>query len=117
MTTRVRILAGGDTGLLSGEFVELIWVEEVNNHLQSLHKQQATYEPIVLGITKSILQSESFLLAASFQEVSRVLVRSALNRKADFLRGLHENVIVGELIPAGTGLFNVINSKKSLTKT
>ena len=117
MTTRVRILAGGDTGLLSGEFVELIWVEEVNHHLQSLHKQQATYEPIVLGITKSILQSESFLLAASFQEVSRVLVRSALNRKADFLRGLHENVIVGELIPAGTGLFNVINSKKSLTKT
>jgi hypothetical protein len=115
MTTRVRILAGGDTGLLSGEFVELIWVEEVNHHLQSLHKQQATYEPIVLGITKSILQSESFLLAASFQEVSRVLVRSALNRKADFLRGLHENVIVGELIPAGTGLFNVINSKKSLT--
>ena len=104
MTTRVRILAGGDTGLLPGELVQLTWIQELNNQLKLLGNRQATYEPIILGITKSVLQSESFLLAASFQEVSRVLVRSALSRKTDFLRGLHENVILGQLVPAGTGL-------------
>ena len=72
--------------------------------------------PIILGITKSVLQSESFLLAASFQEVSRVLVRSALSRKTDFLRGLHENVILGQLVPAGTGLL-VDNRDEILKKS
>lgn len=104
MTTRVRILNGGDTGLLQGELVQLLWIQELNKQLKLLGHCEATYEPIVLGISKSVLQSESFLLAASFQEVSRVLVRSALSRKTDFLRGLHENVILGQLIPAGTGL-------------
>ena len=104
MTTRVRIIIGGDTGLLPGELVQLTWIQELNKKLQFLGYREATYEPIVLGITKSVLQSESFLLAASFQEVSRVLVRSALSKKTDFLRGLHENVILGQLIPAGTGL-------------
>lgn len=104
MTTRVRILNGGDTGLLQGELVQLLWIQELNKQLKILGHCEATYEPIVLGISKSVLQSESFLLAASFQEVSRVLVRSALSRKTDFLRGLHENVILGQLIPAGTGL-------------
>ena len=104
MTTKVRILNGGYTGLVQGEIVQLTWIQELNKKLQDLDLEQATYEPIVLGISKSVLQSESFLLAASFQEVSRVLVRSALSRKTDFLRGLHENVILGQLIPAGTGL-------------
>ena len=104
MTTRVRILNGGDTGLLQGELVQLLWIQELNKQLKLLGHCEATYEPIVLGISKSVLQSESFLLAASFQEVSRVLVRSALSRKTDFLRGLHENVILGQLVPAGTGL-------------
>lgn len=104
MTTKVRILNGGYTGLVQGEIVELTWIQELNKKLKNLNLEQATYEPIVLGISKSVLQSESFLLAASFQEVSRVLVRSALSRKTDFLRGLHENVILGQLIPAGTGL-------------
>ena len=104
MTTRVRVLKGGDTGFLPGELVEILWIQELNQKIRLLGYREASYEPIVLGITKSVLQSESFLLAASFQEVSRVLVRSALTRKTDFLRGLHENVILGQLIPAGTGL-------------
>lgn len=104
MTTKVRILSGGHTGLVQGELVQLRWIQEINKKLKKLNLEQATYEPIVLGISKSVLQSESFLLAASFQEVSRVLVKSALSRKTDFLRGLHENVILGQLIPAGTGL-------------
>lgn len=109
MTTRVRILSGGDTGFLPGEFVQLRVIEELNLKLaaQGTYRRQATYEPIVLGITKSVLQSESFLLAASFQQVSKVLVRSALAKKTDFLRGLHENLLVGQMIPAGTGCFNL----------
>jgi hypothetical protein len=104
MTSRVRILSGGATGFLAGEIVQLAWIEQINDYLQKIGGCEAAYEPIVLGISKSVLQSESFLLAASFQEVSRVLVRSALTRKTDFLKGLHENVILGQLIPAGTGL-------------
>lgn len=111
MTTKVRVVNGGSTGLVQGEFVELAWIEHQNNQLRALKKKQATYEPVVLGISKSVLQSESFLLAASFQEVSRVLVRSALCRKTDFLRGLHENVILGQLIPAGTGLLSENRTK------
>jgi hypothetical protein len=106
MTARVRILSGGDSGLLPGEIVQLKWVERVNNQLARVGSRQASYEPMILGITKSVLQSESFLVAASFQEVSRVLVRSALTKKTDFLRGLHENVILGQLIPAGTGVIS-----------
>lgn len=106
MTARVRILSGGDSGLLPGEIVQLKWVERVNNQLSRVGSREASYEPMILGITKSVLQSESFLVAASFQEVSRVLVRSALTKKTDFLRGLHENVILGQLIPAGTGVIS-----------
>ena len=80
--------------------------------MKSLGKRRPLYEPIILGITKSVLQSESFLLSASFQEVSRVLVRSALTKKTDFLRGLHENVILGQLVPTGTGLIS--NTSKIL---
>jgi len=104
MTSRVRILESGETGLLPGELVQYNWIKRFNAKIVQLGLREATYEPIVLGISKSVLQSDSFLLAASFQEVSRVLIKSALNKKSDFLQGLHENVIVGQLIPAGTGL-------------
>jgi hypothetical protein len=106
MTSRVRILESGETGLLPGELVQHTWIQKFNKNIREIGLREATYEPIALGISKSVLQSESFLLAASFQEVSRVLVRSALSKKRDFLRGLHENVIVGQLIPAGTGLLS-----------
>lgn len=111
MTTRVRILSGGDSGLLPGELIQFTRIQKINKQLYSCHKRPALYEPIILGITKSVFQSESFLLSASFQEVSRVLVRSALTKKRDFLRGLHENVILGQLVPTGTGLVET-NKKK-----
>ena len=117
MTSRVRILEAGETGLLPGEVVQYTWIQKFNRHISEIGLREATYEPIVLGISKSVLQSESFLLAASFQEVSRVLVRSALSKKRDFLRGLHENVIVGQLIPAGTGLVNQITDSDLLINT
>ena len=104
MTARVRITQGNDSGFLPGEFVQHHFIENLNSELQTLGLRQAEYEPVILGITKSVLQSESFLLAASFQQVSRVLVRSALAKKTDFLRGLHENILVGQPIPAGTGI-------------
>ena len=111
MTTRVRILAGGDSGLLPGELIQYTRIQKLNQQLYLLGKRPAIYEPLILGITKSVLQSESFLLSASFQEVSRVLVRSALTKKRDFLRGLHENVILGQLVPTGTGLVSDRNKK------
>lgn len=116
MTSRVRILESGETGLLPGELVQHTWIQQFNKNIRQIGLREATYEPIVLGISKSVLQSESFLLAASFQEVSRVLVRSALSKKRDFLRGLHENVIVGQLIPAGTGLLSQFNNSDFLPK-
>jgi hypothetical protein len=108
MTSRVRVFDGGETGLLPGEFVLRTWMQEFNRHIRDLGLREATYEPIVIGISKTVLQSDSFLVAASFQEVSRVLVRSALSKKRDFLSGLHENVIVGQAVPAGTGLITHI---------
>ena len=116
MTSRVRILESGETGLLPGELVQHTWIRKFNKNIRQIGLREATYEPIVLGISKSVLQSESFLLAASFQEVSRVLVRSALSKKRDFLCGLHENVIVGQLIPAGTGLLTQFNNPELLGK-
>nr|YP_010704258.1 RNA polymerase beta'' subunit [Micractinium simplicissimum]WCO87764.1 RNA polymerase beta'' subunit [Micractinium simplicissimum] len=121
MTARVRITYGGDTGFLPGEFVQLRWIEKMNLELRQLGRREAHYEPVILGITKSVLQSESFLVAASFQQVSKVLVRSALAKKTDFLRGLHENILVGQPIPAGTGMITLTDSREqtqeSLDKT
>jgi hypothetical protein len=112
MTARVRITYGGDTGLLPGEFVQLRWIQKLNQGLEKIGLREATYEPMILGITKSVLQSESFLLAVSFQQVSQVLVRSALANKTDFLRGLHENLIVGQPMPAGTGMIQFVGTPK-----
>lgn len=115
MTARVRITTGGDTGFLPGEFVQRRWIEQVNLKVAQTGRRVAKYEPVILGITKSVLQSESFLLAASFQQVSKVLVKSALSKKTDFLRGLHENLLVGQPIPAGTGIIEHSKlNKKSL---
>lgn len=99
MTSKVRIIEGGQTGFFPGEVVDLEFVEQVN----SLLMKKITYEPLVLGITKSSLEVDSFLSAASFQQTTRVLSKAAISRKKDFLRGLKENVILGNLIPAGTG--------------
>ena len=109
MTNRVRITKPGCSGLLPGEFVPLFFVEKLNSRRRQKksHLPGAQYEPVILGISKSVLHSESFLHAASFQRVSQVLIQSAVARKTDFLKGLHENLLVGQLLPVGTGLFTI----------
>ncbi len=111
MTSKVKIENGGDTEYLPGELIELQKVELVNNALQECDKKLACYYPVLLGITKSSLNTESFISAASFQETTKVLTEAAINGKIDQLRGLKENVIIGRLIPAGTG-FSTYNTNK-----
>nr|AYR06481.1 RNA polymerase beta'' subunit [Rhodogorgon sp.] len=109
MTSKVKIESGGDTEYLPGEMIELQRIEVVNKSLAVMNKKQALYHPILLGITKASLNTESFISAASFQETTKVLTDAAISGKLDWLRGLKENVIIGRLIPAGTG-FNMYNN-------
>ncbi len=103
MTSKVRIDDGGDTTMLPGELVELRQVEQVNEAMSITGGSPAQYTPVLLGITKASLNTDSFISAASFQETTRVLTEAAIEGKSDWLRGLKENVIIGRLIPAGTG--------------
>ncbi len=103
MTSKVRIDDGGDTIMLPGELVELRQVEQVNDAIAITGGAPARYTPVLLGITKASLNTDSFISAASFQETTRVLTEAAIEGKSDWLRGLKENVIIGRLIPAGTG--------------
>ena len=104
MLRKVEISSPGDTKFLRGEQVEKARVLEENDKLLADGKQPALYVPMLLGITKASLATESFISAASFQETTRVLTEAAVTGKVDDLRGLKENVIVGRLIPAGTGM-------------
>ncbi len=104
MLRKVEITNAGDSNYLKGEQVELNEVLSSNDALRAADKLEATYERVLLGITKASLATESFISAASFQETTRVLTEAAVSGKRDDLRGLKENVIVGRLIPAGTGL-------------
>ncbi len=103
MTAKVRVDDGGDTTMLPGELVELRQIEQVNEAMAITGGAPAQYTPILLGITKASLNTDSFISAASFQETTRVLTEAAIEGKSDWLRGLKENVIIGRLIPAGTG--------------
>ena len=103
MLQKVEITEQGDTGYITGDNVDRIELEEVNERLIEEGKKPAYGEPVLLGITKASLQTRSFISAASFQETTRVLTEAAVNGKVDNLEGLKENVIVGSLIPAGTG--------------
>jgi len=103
MFSRVRIDDSGDTDLLPGDIVEKRTVLETNEAVKSEGGKPATFSQLLLGITKVALSTESFLSAASFQETARVLIDAAVSGKEDALRGLKENVIIGRLIPAGTG--------------
>lgn len=103
MTSKVRIEDGGDTTMLPGELVELRQVEQVNEAMSITGFAPANYTPVLLGITKASLNTDSFISAASFQETTRVLTEAAIEGKSDWLRGLKENVIIGRLIPAGSG--------------
>ena len=104
MLRRVNVLDSGDTKFIRGEQVERAHVLDENDRMIAEGKLPATFEPILLGITKASLSTDSFISAASFQETTRVLTEAAIMGKRDELRGLKENVIVGRLIPAGTGL-------------
>jgi DNA-directed RNA polymerase subunit beta' len=104
MLRKVEITDQGDTKFLNGEQAERQRVLEENVRLQARGEIPAKFEPVLLGITKASLATESFISAASFQETTRVLTEAAVRGTRDGLRGLKENVIVGRLIPAGTGL-------------
>ena len=106
MTSKVRILEGNKTPFLRGELINIDRLELVNLGVKVIHRLEslkAEYEPIILGITKASLEAESFISAASFQETTRVLSRAAIRGKIDYLRGLKERIILGDLISAGTG--------------
>ena len=103
MLQKVLIKDSGDSTLLVGEQIHKNTLVEINKNLEEQGKSLVKYEPVLLGITKASLQTNSFISAASFQETTRVLTDAAVNNKTDRLKGLKENVIVGRLIPAGTG--------------
>jgi DNA-directed RNA polymerase subunit beta' len=104
MLRRVQIAKPGDTAYIAGEQVERSELLDTNDRMVSEGKLPATHADILLGITKASLSTDSFISAASFQETTRVLTEAAIMGKRDELRGLKENVIVGRLIPAGTGM-------------
>ena len=104
MLRKVEITKPGDSNLIKGEQLTYTQILEINDQLVEDGKESAKFERMLLGITKASLATESFISAASFQETTRVLTEAAVTGKRDFLRGLKENVVVGRLIPAGTGL-------------
>jgi DNA-directed RNA polymerase subunit beta' len=104
MLRKVEVVDPGESGFVKGEQVELTQFLEENDRLEELSSEPVRGERMLLGITKASLATESFISAASFQETTRVLTEAAVTGKRDYQRGLKENVIVGRLIPAGTGL-------------
>ena len=112
MTKKVKILDAGDTNLLPGELIEMQTFEKENKAAEEAGNTPATCEYMLLGITKASLNTESFISAASFQETTRILTEAAVEGKKDLLRGLKENVIIGRLIPAGTGFHHLINANE-----
>ena len=116
MMRKVRVEEAGDTGLLSGSMADILEVEDENAKVRDRiaagetredgnQLEEATYTQLLMGITKASLATDSFLSAASFQETTKVLTEAAIKGKVDPLAGLKENVIIGKLIPAGTGLY------------
>jgi DNA-directed RNA polymerase subunit beta' len=103
MMNRVQIVSSGDADLLPGELVDRLVLQDVNDELIKLGKRPATAVPVLLGVTKAALSTDSFLSASSFQHTIKVLAGAAIEGKRDDLLGLKENVIIGKLIPAGTG--------------
>jgi|YelNatPaOPRAMG01_1025707.scaffolds.fasta_scaffold00299_55 DNA-directed RNA polymerase subunit beta' len=116
MTTKVLITYEGDTPLLRREVIDLYHIKYINQIITAQKKQTACYVPLLLGITKAALNNPSFISAASFQETTRVLTKAAIEGRIDWLRGLKENIIIGHLIPAGTGSQNYRNCFKKFSK-
>ncbi len=109
MMRKVKIVDGGDTMLISGANIEKSELTRINSEIDAINlrdggtRRKAVGMPVLLGITKASLATESFMSAASFQETTRVLTEAAIKGKVDHLMGLKENVIIGKLVPAGTG--------------
>ena len=116
MTTKVLITYEGNTPLLRREVIDLYHIKYINQIVTEQGKQPACYVPLLLGITKAALNNPSFISAASFQETTRVLTKAAIEGRIDWLRGLKENIIIGHLIPAGTGSQNYRNCFKKVEK-
>ena len=112
MLQKIEITDHGDTTFLNGEHVHRSEFKQVNDKAISENKTPARGNHVLLGITKASLQTDSFISAASFQETTRVLTEAAVSGKTDLLTGLKENVIVGRLVPAGTG--SVVNNFKKI---
>jgi DNA-directed RNA polymerase subunit beta' len=104
MLRKVRVIDPGDTAFLMGDKVDRIHLKTVNSLMKAEGKKVAVAKPILMGITQASLGTESFISAASFQETTRILAEAAISGQVDPLLGLKENVIVGKLIPAGTGI-------------
>ena len=115
MLQKVEIKDPGDSGMLKDEQIDKLDFDELNDRLEAEGKKRAQAVPVLLGITKASLQTRSFVSAASFQETTRVLTEAAVSGKGDMLEGLKENVIVGRLIPAGTGA-GITSAKLIATK-
>lgn len=116
MTKKVKVLEPGDTKLLQGELVEIQQFEAENKIAKEAGLAEAVCEHLLLGITKASLNTESFISAASFQETTRILTEAAVEGKKDLLRGLKENVIIGRLIPAGTGYHHLATASEEKDK-
>ena len=114
MLKKIEIKEPGDSNLLPGEIIDRFKFDDLNEKLKSEGKKLAKCERILMGITKASLQTGSFISAASFQETTRVLTDAAIRGKVDKLVGLKENVIVGRLVPAGTGSIKNNWNKKAL---
>ena len=114
MTTKVVISYEGSSPILKHEIIDLYHIETINQTLLKNKKKCAYYFPILLGITKASLNNPSFISAASFQETTRILTKAAIEGRIDWLRGLKENIIIGHLIPAGTGKVTYKNAFKKL---
>ena len=113
--SKVKVEESGDTTLLPGEILSLYQAEIITKTARLANDTPPIYVPILLGLTKASLNSDSFISAASFQETTRVLTEAAIEGKKDWLNGLKENVIIGRLIPAGTG-FNCYEHLQKLRK-
>jgi len=112
MLARVRVKDRGETNLLDGAVIEKDIFFDTNDKAKKLGKKPATAVQILMGITKVALSTESFLSSASFQETVKILIKAASEGRVDHLRGLKENVIIGKLIPAGTGYKEMMEEKK-----
>ncbi len=116
MLKKIRIVEGGDTGTLPGTHVNVTQFTELNKEALKEGKHPAVGRPILLGITKASLETDSFLSAASFQETTKILTDASIKGKKDMLKGLKENVLIGKLLPAGTGFRGPLKSPETLAK-